>query len=84
MLCLLEGKSSAEAETQLGLKLGTFSARLTRAKQTLMDRLAERGLSAGLIALGGIGLGGCGGLGGWAFGLVGRNGRCGRRDGRRR
>jgi thiol-disulfide isomerase/thioredoxin len=38
----------------LGQKLGTFSARLTRAKQTLLGRLTKRGFNAGLLALGGL------------------------------
>jgi RNA polymerase sigma factor (sigma-70 family) len=46
VLCCLEGKGVTEAATQLGWKLGTLSARLTRAKQTLIDRLASRGLPA--------------------------------------
>jgi RNA polymerase sigma factor (sigma-70 family) len=50
VLCCLEGKGTTEAAEQLGLKLGTFSARLTRAKQALLDRLSARGLSAGVLA----------------------------------
>jgi RNA polymerase sigma factor (sigma-70 family) len=50
VLCCLEGKGTTEAADQLGLKLGTFSARLTRAKQALLDRLSARGLSAGVLA----------------------------------
>jgi RNA polymerase sigma factor (sigma-70 family) len=46
VLCCLEGTSVTEAATQLGWKLGTLSARLTRAKQTLIDRLTGRRLPA--------------------------------------
>jgi RNA polymerase sigma factor (sigma-70 family) len=51
VLCCLEGKSVTEAAGQLGLKLGTFSSRLTRAKQALMDRLSARGLTAAVLAM---------------------------------
>jgi RNA polymerase sigma factor (sigma-70 family) len=54
VLCCLEGRATTEAAALLGLKLGTFSARLTRAKQALLDRLAKRGFGAGLLALGGV------------------------------
>lgn len=50
VLCCLEGTSLTEAANQLGWKLGTLSARLTRAKQTLIDRLAGRGLPAAVTA----------------------------------
>lgn len=56
VLCYLEGKGTTEAAQQLGLKLGTFSARLTRAREQLLARLAARGLAVGvgvLVALGG-------------------------------
>lgn len=52
VLCVLEGKGTTEAAEQLGLKLGTFSSRLSRAKQALMDRLTARGLTAGLVVVG--------------------------------
>lgn len=51
ILCCLEGKGTTEAADQLGMKLGTFSARLTRAKQALLDRLSARGITAGVVAL---------------------------------
>ncbi len=54
VLCCIEGRTTAEAAASLGQKIGTFSARLTRAKQTLLDRLATRGLGAGALALGGV------------------------------
>jgi RNA polymerase sigma factor (sigma-70 family) len=52
ILCYLEGKTSAQAAEQLGLKLGTFSARLSRAKERLLARLEARNLAsgAGLLA----------------------------------
>ncbi len=54
VLCCIEGRATTEAAASLGQKLGTFSARLSRAKQTLLDRLAKRGLGAGVLALGGV------------------------------
>ncbi len=54
VLCCIEGRATTEAAASLGQKLGTFSARLTRAKQTLLDRLAKRGLGAAVLALGGV------------------------------
>jgi RNA polymerase sigma factor (sigma-70 family) len=48
----LEGHSEAGGAELLGLKLGTFSARLARGREMLKDRLARRGtvLSVGLLA----------------------------------
>jgi RNA polymerase sigma factor (sigma-70 family) len=51
VLCCLEGRPVADAAAGLGLKLGTFAATLSRAKQALLDRLAKRGLGAGALAL---------------------------------
>ncbi len=49
VLCCLEDKAPTVAALQLGLKWGTFAARLSRAKQRLLERLSERGLGAGVI-----------------------------------
>lgn len=57
VLCVLEGKGTTEAAAQLGLKLGTLSSRLSRAKQTLLERLSARGLTAGLAAVGAVAVG---------------------------
>lgn len=50
VLCCLEGRSVTETADQLGWKLGTFSGRLTRAKDRIMARLGDRGLVFGAIA----------------------------------
>jgi len=54
VLCCLEGKGVTEAAEQLGWKLGTFSGRLTRAKDALLAKLEARGLALGVVA--GLGL----------------------------
>ena len=52
VLCCLEGRHVTDAADALGWKLGTLSARLTRAKQGILDQLARRGLaSVGTAAL---------------------------------
>jgi RNA polymerase sigma-70 factor (ECF subfamily) len=44
MLCYLEGKTNQEAAAQLSCPVGTIKGRLSRARQTLRDRLRRRGL----------------------------------------
>ena len=49
ILCGLQGVGLSEAAKQLGWKLGTLSGRFSRAKQTLMQRLTQRGVALGLF-----------------------------------
>jgi RNA polymerase sigma factor (sigma-70 family) len=53
VLCYLEGRTYQEAGRQLGLPVGTLSARLTRARALLRRRLARRGvgISGGVFAM---------------------------------
>src|SRR5262249_26221060 len=51
VLCALEGKSVPQAATELGVKPGTASSRLMRARRRLQQRLARRGIQlAALLA----------------------------------
>jgi RNA polymerase sigma factor (sigma-70 family) len=44
VLCYLNGKTNDEAALQLSCPVGTIKGRLSRARQTLRDRLRRRGL----------------------------------------
>ncbi|MFN0017104.1 MAG: RNA polymerase sigma factor [Pirellulaceae bacterium] len=50
-LCYLEGKTNAEAATQLGWPEGSMSRRLSRAKDLLKARLSKRGMAMSAILL---------------------------------
>lgn len=51
VLCCLEGWSTTQAAQSTGWKLGTFSSRLSLAKQRLLERLEKRGLAVTSAAL---------------------------------
>lgn len=51
VLCDLEGVDHATAAKQLGLKPGTLSGQLARARQRLLAALTKRGLAAGAVSL---------------------------------
>jgi RNA polymerase sigma factor (sigma-70 family) len=50
VLCALEGRAVTAAAAHLGWKVTTLSARLGRAKETLLARVQARGLAAGAVA----------------------------------
>lgn len=50
-LCYLEGKTNAEAATQLGWPEGSMSRRLSRAKDLLKARLSKRGMAMSAVLL---------------------------------
>ena len=54
VLCCLEGKGVSDAAEQVGCKIGTFSSRLTRAKDLILARLEARGLTLGVVAAVGL------------------------------
>jgi RNA polymerase sigma factor (sigma-70 family) len=45
VMCVLEGKRHEEAAAQLGVPVGTLSARVSRARKKLLDRLRAGGLA---------------------------------------
>jgi RNA polymerase sigma factor (sigma-70 family) len=45
VLCVLEGHRHQDTAVQLGVPIGTVSARVSRARKRLMDRLSARGLT---------------------------------------
>ncbi len=52
VLCDLEGVRQPDAAARLGWKPGTLTGRLTKARQRLLARLADRGIAAGAVAVG--------------------------------
>jgi RNA polymerase sigma factor (sigma-70 family) len=54
VLCCLQGTPQQDAADQLGWKLGTLSGRLTKARQTLLDRLVRRGVPLTVAAGGAV------------------------------
>ena len=51
VLCYIEGRAAAEAAASLGVTVGTVATRLSRAKETLLARMAKRDLGAGALVL---------------------------------
>ncbi len=51
VLCYIQGRSAAEAAAALGLTVGTVATRLSRARETLLSRMAKHDLGAGALVL---------------------------------
>lgn len=54
VLCYLEGKTNEEAAAELGCPVGTLTARLSRAREQLRERLARKGQVVSVAALAGL------------------------------
>jgi RNA polymerase sigma factor (sigma-70 family) len=70
VLCGLEGVRPTDAATRLGVRVGTVTCRLTRARQRILTRLKGRGLVPGLVS--GVALAATGSMAAVPFALLDR------------